>query len=146
MNLSPHFTLEELTHSDTAVRLGIDQSPPKPVLVNLMRTAQRMEIVRDLLESPIQVSSGYRSPVLNKAVGGAHDSAHLTGNAVDFKCAEFGTPHEIAKFLAQHPNLNFDQLIFEGSWVHIGFADEPRHQVLTAHFGNGPVHYTLGIL
>lgn len=145
MNLTPHFTVEELTASDTATRLGIDQIPQPSVLRNLCRLAQKLEVVRSILGVPLVVTSGYRSPELNKAVGGARDSAHLTGNAADFRAPEFGTPQEIAKFLAERPNLDFDQLIFEGTWVHIAFTDNPRRQVLTAHFGSGPVHYTLGV-
>lgn len=144
MNLTPHFTVEELTRSDTAIRLCIDQTPQANVLQQLLFTAQQLEIVRELLGHPLHINSGYRSLKLNTAVGGAPNSAHLTGRAADFTCPEYGTPQQIVKFLSERPEVKFDQLIYEGTWVHIGFADNPRREVLTAHFG-GKTHYTVGI-
>src|SRR5437764_10687530 len=111
MNLTPHFTVEELVRGDTATRLCIDQSPSVDVMRNLRTTAQELEIVRTLLGHPIHVNSGYRSLKLNTAVGGAPNSAHLTGRAVDFTCPEFGTPQAIVKFLSERPEVDFDQLI-----------------------------------
>lgn len=146
MKLTEHFTLEELTHSDTAIRLCIDQTPPPVVLNNLLSTASQMEVVRALLGKPIRVSSGYRSPALNKIISPAvTKSAHIDGRAVDFTCPEFGTPQRIAKFLSECPTIQFDQLIYEGTWVHIGFAPVPRREVLTAHFNDGHTTYTKGI-
>lgn len=144
MNLTPHFTVEEFIRSDTATRLCIDQTPSANVMQRLLFTAQQLEIVRELLGYPLHISSGYRSLKLNTRVGGAPDSAHLTGQAADFTCPEFGTPKEIVKFLSERPEVNFDQLIYEGTWVHIGFADHPRREVLTAHFG-GLTRYTKGV-
>jgi hypothetical protein len=144
--LSAHFTLDELTASSTAIRRGIDQTPPPAVLKNLTRTASQMELVRTLLGGkPIRVNSGYRSPALNKAVGGAAGSAHLTGHAVDFVCPDFGTPKEVAQMLAACPILTFDQIIQEGTWVHISFDPAARREILTAHFGGGTVTYSKGL-
>lgn len=144
--LSAHFTLDELVHSDTAIRRGIDQTPPPVVLNNLTRTASQMELVRTLLGGkPIRINSGYRSPALNKAVGGASSSAHLTGRAVDFVCPEFGTPKEVAQMLAGCPILTFDQIIQEGTWVHISFDPAGRREILTAHFAGGGVTYSKGL-
>src|SRR5438067_12868629 len=118
--LSQFFTLEEMTLSQTAARLGLDNTPSSSTLSNLSMTANHMDFVRALLGGkPITVSSGYRSPAVNQAVGGAHDSAHMTGYAVDFICPGFGTPLEICRYLAAQPTLNFDQVIQEGTWVHI---------------------------
>lgn len=144
--LSQHFSLDEFTHSDTAIRRSIDQTPPPVVLKNLAVAASQMELVRTLLGGKaIHVNSGYRSPVLNHAVGGAVNSAHLTGYAVDFTCADYGTPKQIVQMLAACPILTFDQIIQEGTWVHISFAPAARREILTAHFGQGGTTYTKGV-
>lgn len=128
--LSPNFTLEELTISQTAARLGLDNAPPPEVLEHLTNTALRMEAVRDLLKRPILVSSGYRSPSVNAAVGGVANSAHCQGWAVDFIAPGFGDPIHICKAVAASP-MEWDQIIEEGTWVHISFAPAMRRQVLT---------------
>lgn len=136
------FTLRELTRSDTAKRLNLDNQPKGETLKNLCKTAWAMVEVRDKLRSqdylgytkvnPIYVSSGYRSPELNKHIPGSSDtSAHTLGWAVDFKCPGFGTPYEVAAKIAAS-GIKFDQLIYEyGSWVHISFDPRMRQQVLT---------------
>lgn len=130
--LSPHFTLEEMTFSQTAARRGIDNDPPPEVRERLNITAARMEGVRRALgEKAIRVSSGYRSPALNKVIGGSDTSAHTLGWAVDFTCAGFGAPLEVARALAES-GIAFDQLIHEfDSWVHISFDPRGRQQLLT---------------
>jgi zinc D-Ala-D-Ala carboxypeptidase len=134
-HLTPHFTLEELTMSQTAERKGISNKPTATVLTNLQRTAETLEKVRVILgEKPIHISSGYRSPKLNTAIGGAKNSAHQYGLAIDFSCTDFGTPLAICKKLEPHMKaLEIDQLIHEyKTWVHLGLRnDEPRHQKLT---------------
>jgi zinc D-Ala-D-Ala carboxypeptidase len=121
--LSTHFSLDELIFSQTSARLGIDNTPDAAVLANLKRLAAVLEQVRELLGgTPIVVSSGYRSPNLNKAVGGAQNSAHLSGLAVDFTAPHFGSVMTTAKAIAKS-DIAFDQLIFEyGRWVHLGLA------------------------
>jgi zinc D-Ala-D-Ala carboxypeptidase len=139
--LSPHFTLTEFTTSQTASREGIDNSPSPEHHENLKKIAAVMELVRSLLgDRPINVSSGYRSPALNAAVGGASSSAHCAGLACDFQCDGFGTPHEIAVFLSSHVGeLGIDQLINEyppNGWVHVGLSSNPpRNQVATIDGG-----------
>lgn len=146
--LTDHFSLEEMTASETAARRGIDNTPSPAIIKNLTRTAQLLERVRVLLGSkPILVSSGYRSPALNAAVGGSKTSAHMQGLAADFICPGFGTPLEICKLL-DSLGVNFDQLIQEGTWVHIGLAADgvkPRRQVLTAKFSHGGTTYGSGL-
>lgn len=145
IELSPHFTLEELTHSDVAVRKGLDNTPPPPIVARLINTAQRMEGVRVALRGlAIKVLSGYRSPAVNKAVGGSAVSAHCDGDAVDFICPSFGDPKACALALIA-AGIEYDQLIYEGTWVHTSFAEKKRGQVLTAHFNGGPATYTQGI-
>ena len=143
--LSEHFTLEELTFSATAQRKQIDNNPPAEVLENMKRLAAGLEEVRAALgNKPMRINSGYRSPKLNRAVGGARLSAHMAGYAADFVCPDFGSPLKIVKALAA-TGIQFDKLIQEGTWVHISFAPEARRQLLTAHFGTNGTSYTAGV-
>ena len=138
MQLSPHFYLAEFTHTQIGERLGLDNGPPRAVFDNLKMTAQRMEVVRKILgDVPIIISSGYRSPQVNRAVGGAQDSAHCKGFAVDFIAPAFGTPYQVAKKLAEaDPRIEFDQLIYEMTWVHISFDPLNRRQIMTYQHGD----------
>jgi len=135
--LTEHFTLEEFTDSQTAARMGINNVPPmgSPERANLQRTAEVMEKVRTLLgNKPVLISSGYRSPQVNKAVGGSTSSAHMSALAADFSCPGFGTPLHICKHLHSHmKELGIDQLIHEyDTWVHLGLTQgAPRHMALT---------------
>jgi zinc D-Ala-D-Ala carboxypeptidase len=135
--LTPHFTLEEFTDSQTAARMGLNNVPSSTSIErgNLQRTAETMEKVRALLgDKPVLISSGYRSPQVNAAVGGSKSSAHISGLAADFSCPGFGTPKHICKHLHAHMKaLRIDQLIHEyDTWVHLGLsAGEPRNQALT---------------
>lgn len=152
MNLSEHFTLHEITFSDKAVIHGIDNTPSTLVIHNLRKTAERMEQVRKLLgDRPIKITSGYRSEELNRKIGGSTTSAHCKGLAVDFVCPSFGTPRDIAIFLSSFvKQLDVDQLIFEGGWVHLGWVskeDKPRHEIRTAVFEEGKkTRYPEGII
>ena len=135
MNLSPHFTLEELTDSQTAVRRGIDNTPSPAVLASLKRTALGLEDVRARLGVPILISSGYRSPALNAAIGGATGSQHMAGQAADFTAPQFGSPRAVVDALADSA-VQYDQLIVEfGRWVHISFSDKPRRQAFAIDSG-----------
>lgn len=136
MKLTDHFWLSEFTESQTATRKGIDNTPTPAIIENLKHTAHHMEMVRALLGSkPIFVSSGYRCPELNAAIGGSQASQHMTGEAVDFVCRSFGDPHDVALKIADTPTIGFDQLIYEGTWVHISFLSprqpKPRREILT---------------
>jgi hypothetical protein len=150
MNLTPHFTLEELTFSQTAVRLGLSNAPDDEVLANLNLLAAALEDVRGVLNGdPMIISSGYRSEAVNRAVGGVANSAHRDGLAADFICPQFGAPLRICETLAHAHNLDFDQVIQEGTWVHYAIAapgKTGRRQLLTAHFtGGGAASYTTGL-
>ena len=134
MMLSPHFALSEFLVSETACRQGIDNTPSPEIIENLRKTAALLEEVRTLLNSkPIIVTSGYRCPELNRAIGSSDTSAHCKGQAADFTCPGFGTPLQIAEAIyAANPPIEFDQLIHEyQSWVHIAWGDEPRMMCLT---------------
>lgn len=128
--LSPHFTLEEFTVSQKAARKGLNNTPSEDIVKVITNTANQLEVVRKLLGAPIIINSGYRSPEVNKAVGGARNSQHMTGEAVDFIAPGFGSVSSIIERI-KSSGLVFDQLIDEyGSWVHISFSDKPRKQVL----------------
>lgn len=134
--LSPHFKLAEFIKSDTAKRMGNENLPTPEHLANLTFTAENMELVRSLLGFPILISSGYRNPEVNRAVGGVPNSQHALGLAVDFSCPRFGSNFEVAKKISES-NIQFDQLIYEvtntGTWIHISFSKDrkPRRSVLT---------------
>lgn len=143
--LSPNFTLAEATASSTAERLNLLNTPPTSALLTMQETARYMEVIRAILNSPINVSSWYRCPALNKAVGSKDTSQHRLGEAVDFKSPEYGSPLYVCKAIMQHRSvIPFDQLILEHSWVHISFSilnGNPRGQVLSllssGHFASG---------
>ena len=145
MNLSPHFSLAELVSSQVATGKGIDNAPAPAIVANLTRLAALLEQVRALVGAPIAISSGYRSPALNKAVGGAANSAHVLGLAADISTAKL-TPKALALLIRQS-DIAFDQLIYEGTWVHIALSvGALRRQVLTAKFAGGGVSYVAGIV
>lgn len=137
--LTAHFALEELACTQ---HREFDNTPPREVVETLRSTAARMEAVRSLLgDRVISISSGYRCRALNRAVSGARTSAHLTGHAVDFNCYGFGDPLAVCRAVAGS-DLAFDQLIEEGTWVHISFDPRLRRQVLTRRDGGT---YGLGL-
>ena len=126
MNLSPHFTVEELTATQ---HRHLANDPPLDILANLKRTAMLLEQVRTRLGVPVIVSSGYRSAAVNAAVGGQRNSQHLTGCAADFIAPQFGGAVTVASTLRDCRDVDYDQLILEfGRWVHISWADKPRRQ------------------
>ena len=145
MNLTEHFTLEELVSSQMATRRRLDNRPGLTEVANLRRVAALLEEVRALVGGPVTVSSGYRSPAVNAAVGGASKSAHVHGLAADIS-APGVTPRKLAQMI-RDSEIEFDQLIYEGTWVHIGLSTGAlRRQVLTATFAPGGVVYSQGIL
>jgi hypothetical protein len=135
MKLSEHFTLAELTQSQTAARAGLKNDPTPESLENLKHLAGRLEAIRKLLGRPMVISSGYRSPAVNSLVGGAPNSQHMLGQAADFIAPAYGTPFEVAQAI-ERSGLKFDQLIHEfGRWVHVSFIrpeqGEPRRQAMS---------------
>jgi len=126
MQLSQHFSLEELTFSEYATRHHIDNRPDKVILDRLIITADKMEGVRTICGNrPVSVSSGYRAKMVNAAVGGASTSAHPLGYAVDFRVFGLSLAETIS--LIKASKLQYDQLIKEfDRWVHISF--DPRNR------------------
>jgi len=136
MQLSTHFTLDEAIVSQTATRMGLDNMPHLNTLSVMTVVAAHMEKVRVLLDGSILISSWYRSPEVNAAIGSGPTSQHIKGEAVDFICPSYGSPFKICTYIAENKELlQFDQLIFEGTWVHISFCgipgSIPRKEVLT---------------
>jgi zinc D-Ala-D-Ala carboxypeptidase len=125
MRLSPNFSLDELTASETAARHGIDNTPDEKTIQNLTRLANTLQEVRALLGNKvIIVSSGYRSPELNKKVGGSGTSDHCKGLAADFICPSYGTPDEIVRAVMASP-IPYKQVIREfDKWVHFSIPEE----------------------
>jgi hypothetical protein len=144
MNLTEHFTLEELTFSSTATVRGIDNTPTPEIVANLTTLCATLEELRAFLGFPMHIDSGYRCTALNMAVRGVPTSAHVTGFAADFICPQFGEPLAIVKAL-NTSGLKWDQVIQEGTWVHLSVAPTMRQEILTAHFVNGVASYQQGI-
>ena len=138
MQLTPHFSLAELTVTNQK----IDNTPSKEIVEVLHTTAFYMEKVREILGNvAITINSGYRSPDVNRAVGGTSNSSHTHGYAVDFT-AYGHTPLTISNILSKS-NLKFDQLIYEKTWVHISFDPRMRGNILTL---KGKGKYVKGIV
>lgn len=131
IQLSPHFKLSEFTKSSTATVRKIDNTPSEQVISNLkLLCEQVLEPLREHFSCPIIIGSGYRSPALNKAVGGVKNSQHMTGEAADIHLPDNATGRKW--FLWMMDNLKFDQLIMEKStpsssryWIHVSFS---RHR------------------
>lgn len=138
--LSPHFTLRELTRSSVAARKGIDNTPSPEVATTLERLCNEiLEPVRNHYGIPFSPNSGYRSPELNREIGGSPRSQHCKGEAVDIEIPGISN-YDLAEWIRE--NLKFDQLILEcyqpgepsSGWVHVsinGNPDDNRSVVLT---------------
>jgi hypothetical protein len=141
IRLSPHFTLAELTHSDTAARLGLDNAPPVEAINNLRRLCFfGLEPAREILGCPLFVSSGYRSEAVNEAVGStAPHSAHLDGRAADF--VPVGLSLQVAFDQIRRSIVPYDMVIYEcREWIHLQIAETgvaPRRRGLIASGGPG---------
>lgn len=133
MNLSDHFTLAEMVVSQDAARFGIDNTPDDAQIDNLRRLCRVLETVRATLQSPIIVSSGFRSKELNRIVRGRRRSAHLQGLAADIIVPAYGNPLAVCRAI-ERSGIPYDQVIHEfGGWCHFGIAakGDGRRQSLT---------------
>jgi zinc D-Ala-D-Ala carboxypeptidase len=136
MKLSSHITLSEATKSQTALRLGILNQPSQKELEAMQLTAwQIFEPLRAWYGKPIGISSFYRSPELNKAIGGSKTSQHMKGQAIDIDADIFNngiSNREIYLWILK--NLDFDQLIWEygddqnPAWVHVSYVSRSRNR------------------
>lgn len=129
MQLSKNFALADLTHSDTAKARGIDNSLPPYLISNAKALAERLQLIRDALGVSITISSGYRCPELNKAVGGSKASQHQLCLAADIHAKGY-TAQQLFEFISGS-NFGFDQLILERvggkEWVHISVQPKERN-------------------
>ena len=133
MQLSEHFTLEELTRSEVAERKGLDNTPNASEVSNLVRLAGLLEEVRALLNKPILLNSGFRSKAVNDSVGSKDTSQHRIGCAADIRVPGM-TPKQVVEACIE-ANIGYDQIIEEfGSWTHISVPNTastaPRRQAL----------------
>lgn len=154
-NLSEHFSLKEMTRSETATRKGIDNTPNPEHLHNLTLVCQNiLEPVRKHFGKPVQINSAYRGPKLNAAVGGSSKSQHCNGEAVDFEIDGLPNP-DLAKWVTE--NCDFDQVILEfydpkegpnSGWVHASYSSsgKQRKQILTAVTEKGLTVYKPGFV
>lgn len=146
MQLSKNFSLAELTFSETAERLSLDNQPSAEAVAELKNLAVNiLQPLRDAIGVPVIVNSGYRSPRVNQSIGGSANSQHCRGQAADIRVVGMDAQSVCEKIIEL--KLPFDQLIFEGTWCHVSHnAKGNRRQVLTAHFNRGaPTTYTNGL-
>jgi hypothetical protein len=151
MNLSKNLSLAEMISSESAKRNGIKNEPTAEHLENMKKLATNVfQPIRDHFNTPIHISSGYRSLALNKAIKGSLSSQHCSGEAMDIDMD--GTSITNAKiFNYIKDNLVFDQLIWEfgtdknPDWVHVSYESKgkQRKQVLKAIKKNGKTAYTI---
>ncbi len=129
-----YFSLSEFLNSATAKRLGIDNTPTFEIVDNLNKLADYLDAIREKLGKPILISSGFRCPILNKAVGGVANSQHQKGLAADLVCADMESLEKVLRETG-----GFDQLIKEhrkGSnsfWFHVSVCTrngKPRNQII----------------
>lgn len=144
-------TYEEATKSNTGIKLGIKNNPPEEVFKKMQTLGLYVfDPVRRYFGVPIRVSSFYRCPELNKKIGGAKNSQHVTGEALDMEMSENGhTNKELFDYVKT--NMDFDQLIWEfgddnnPAWVHVSYKDAKnnRHQILRARKISGKTIYAI---
>lgn len=125
-NITDHFSWYEVEHSDTAERLGIDNSLPTELEWVAAKTAVQMEKIRALLGFGIKVNSWYRGPELQTQPQFYNPtSQHPKAEAVDFVCPGFGSPTDICHKIIASGIIKFDQLILEHTWVHYSYNSTP---------------------
>lgn len=130
--MSKYFTLEEMTRSQTAVRLKIDNTPNATQKRDLLRLMDYLDGIREAFGQPIRVTSGFRSWGANKAVGGVKNSQHLAGQAADIVTSGAKTLRDLFDLIRKRGG--FHQLIWEKStWIHVSIPPEgefPKGEVL----------------
>ena len=133
MNITKNFKLEEFAKSETAQRKGIDNSIPAELIPNIKALCENvLQPLRDYAEVPIVISSGYRCPALNKAVGGSATSQHMKGEAADIIIPSKKVGLQWFEWMRTH--LTYNQLIWEtnsrgGSWIHVGYKRTGKNKM-----------------
>jgi len=147
--ISKNITYDEAIHSQTAKRLGIENKPNDEQLGNMLTVAQMIfQPLREWVGGPIKINSFFRSPELNKAIGGSSKSQHCKGQAIDIDDV-YGHASNAAMFDWIRANLDYDQMIWEfgtdqnPSWVHISYVDKQsnRNRCLKAYKEKGKTKY-----
>ena len=142
MKLSKNLSLSEMTKSNTATRLGIDNEPTEEHVLNMKDLADNIfQPIREYFKSPIYISSGYRGNDLNKAINGSKSSQHCRGEAIDIDMDYKNSVSNAEVFNYIKDNLDFDQLIWEfgtdknPNWVHVSYNTKgpQRNQILVAY-------------
>ena len=149
--VSKNISYAEATRSDTAKRLGIDNTPNAEQFSNMIHVAENVfQPVREHFDTPIYVSSFFRSEALNKAIGGSSSSTHMKGEAMDLDAAVYGKISNGVIFHYIKDNIEFDQLIWEfgdsknPDWVHVSLSkNNNRNQILVAKRVHGKTVYEL---
>ena len=147
--ISKHISYKEGVHSITAIRKGIDNEPNEEQLANMKLVAEKVfEPLRVFINGPIKVNSFFRSPDLNKAIGGSTKSQHCKGQAIDIDDT-YGKATNAEMYWWIKENLDFDQMIWEfgnndnPDWVHVSYVspDKNRNRCLKAYRENGKTKY-----
>jgi len=147
--ISKHISYKEGIHSITAIRKGIDNQPNEEQLANMKLVAEKVfEPLRIFINGPIKVNSFFRSPDLNKAIGGSTKSQHCKGQAIDIDDT-YGKATNAEMYWWIKDNLDFDQMIWEfgnndnPDWVHVSYVspDKNRNRCLKAYREDGKTKY-----
>jgi zinc D-Ala-D-Ala carboxypeptidase len=142
MKISKSFNLEDFTVSQTAIRKNIDNTPTPKIVSSIKELCDK--VLEPLIDKGFKftINSGYRSPALNKAIGGAKNSQHVLGQAADLKPIGLTVEQFYQSIIKS--GVQFDQIIQEfDSWVHVSFATPPRNQKLRATKENGKTKYSI---
>lgn len=128
MRLSKNFTLKEFTRSGTARRLGIDNNPNDDQVQNIKDQVENLlQPLRDRIGCVITINSGFRNRLLNKMIGGAFHSQHISGHAsdIDVSCMSL---EEVYKIIVSE--FDFDKVIFEfGEWIHVSYVKGSNRKI-----------------
>ena len=147
MKLSANFSLDEFLVSEAAARHDISMKPPDWIVANLKRLCETvLQPLREDLDSPIVITSGWRPKALNTLIGGSETSQHIRGEAADIRCIGY-SPEDIVVH-AEVLDLPIHQMIYEFGWVHLSIAPKdktPARQLLTAYRENGETVYRAGL-
>jgi len=140
VKLTEHFDLDELTRSDYASRMGIDNTPSELQIANLKALCENvLEPLEVIVKKPLTIQSGFRNTEVNKGIGGASSSQHLEGKAVDITCKGM-TVDELFEIASKY--VPYDQIIHEfGRWVHISYSNPLRRTKLWAVKKDGKTVY-----
>ena len=153
MNLTKNFTLSEMTKSETALRLGLENEPDEQQLAALQTLCEKvLQPIRDYFGMGVKVNSALRTLPVNRAIGSSDNSHHVRGMAADIEIPSIPNA-ELAEWIVE--NLDFTQVILEfytpgvpdSGWVHVSYVPEDlRKQVLTAMKENGKTVYKPGLI